>query len=188
MSALSSVTAGHDLMTAFIIGIAFGWTLERAGLANARKLAGQFTLTDSTVLKVMFSAITTAMIGLFWLGWFGLVDVGGIEVPETFVAPQIIGGLLFGAGFALSGLCPGTSCVSAATGRIDGLVTMLGMLGGALLTGLALPAFEHFYSSTPRGVWTLPEALHLTPGLIVLATVSLALVCFRLVERFEARA
>ena len=49
------------LASALGIGAAFGWTLERAGLGNARKLAGQFYGTDFTVVKVMFSAIVTAM-------------------------------------------------------------------------------------------------------------------------------
>src|SRR4051812_10108146 len=61
--------AQPSLAGALGVGIAFGWCLERAGLGSAPKLMGQFTLRDMTVLKVMFSAILTAMLGLFWLSW-----------------------------------------------------------------------------------------------------------------------
>ena len=123
------------MIVAILIGIAFGFALERAGLGNARKLAGQFYFTDFTVFKVMFSAILVAMLGAFWLGRLGIIDLRGVYVPETFLAPQLIGGLLFGAGFAIAGLCPGTSCVALATGRGDGLAVVIGMFAGVLITG-----------------------------------------------------
>ena len=108
------------LIAAIVIGIAFGWTLERAGLGSARKLTGQFYFTDLTVFKVMFSAILVAMLGVFWLGRIGVLDLSRVYVPETFLLPQLVGGVVFGAGFVVAGLCPGTSCVAAATGRVDG--------------------------------------------------------------------
>ena len=63
------------LMLALAIGIAFGFTLERAGLGSAPKLAGQFYFTDFTVMKVMFTAIVVAMTGAFWLGRIGAIDL-----------------------------------------------------------------------------------------------------------------
>jgi len=170
-----------------LIGVAFGWTLERAGLGSAPKLAGQFYLRDLTVFKVMFSAIVTAMLGVFWLSRLGAIDLSSIAIPETYVAPQLVGGLVFGAGFILAGLCPGTSCVSAATGRGDGLATMAGMFGGVLLTGLALPSVSSFYSATARGTMTLPDALHVPYGVVVFAMVLIALAGFGAAERLERR-
>src|SRR5688572_1952067 len=120
---------------AVLVGVAFGWCLERAGLGNARKLAGQFYLTDLTVLKVMFSAIVTAMLGAFWLARLGVLDLSRVYVPETYLLPQLVGGLVFGVGFAVGGLCPGTSCVAAAAGRGDGLALVLGMFAGVLGAG-----------------------------------------------------
>jgi uncharacterized membrane protein YedE/YeeE len=117
--------AGFSLLVALIVGIAFGWCLERSGMGSARKLIGQFYLTDLTVFKVMFTAIITAMLGIFWLGWIGFLDVARIYVPETYVLPQLVGGIIFGVGFATAGLCPGTSCVSAVTGRGDGVAAVL---------------------------------------------------------------
>jgi uncharacterized membrane protein YedE/YeeE len=173
---------------ALMIGVAFGFALERAGLGDARKLAGQFYLADFTVLKVMFTAIVTAMLGAFWLGRLGLIDLGALYVPETFLAPQAVGGLIFGAGFVVCGLCPGTSCVAAASGRIDGLAVVGGLFVGVLATGLAFPLIEGFYTSTPLGAFTLPDLFAAPYGVMVAIVVAGALLVFHAVERFERRA
>jgi hypothetical protein len=170
-----------------LLGVAFGWFLERGGMGNAQKLAGQFYLTDLSVLKLMFSAIVTAMLGLFWLSWVGVLDLSRIYVPETFVAPQLLGGVLFGVGFATGGLCPGTSCVAAATGRRDGIALMGGMLVGVFAFGEAFPTIETFANSTARGAWTLPDALHLSYGTVAGIIVAAALGAFAGAEMLERR-
>ena len=175
-------------MIALAIGIAFGWCLERAGLGNARKLAGQFYLTDLTVFKVMFSAIVTAMLGAFWLTRLGLLDLHNVYIPETYLLPQLAGGLLFGAGFVAAGLCPGTSCVAAASGRGDGATVVLGMFAGVLVTGLAFAPLRTFYESTARGPLTLPQLLRVPYGAVVFAAVAMALAMFAGAERWERRA
>ena len=179
---------GMSLVVAVLLGIAFGWFLERGGMGNARKLAGQFYFTDLSVLKLMFSAILTAMLGLFWLSWAGLLDLSRIYVPETFIAPQIVGGLVFGVGFATGGLCPGTSCVAAATGRKDGLALIAGMFVGVFVFGEAFPAIGSFADSTARGAWTLPQALGLSYGTVVGIIVAAALGVFAGAEWLERRA
>jgi uncharacterized membrane protein YedE/YeeE len=178
----------NDLLLPLVIGIAFGVALERAGLGNAKKLTGQFYLTDFTVFKVMFSAIVTAMLGLFWLSRLGWIDLEAMTMPETYLRPQIAGGLIFGAGFALAGLCPGTSCVAAASGRGDGLATVAGLFTGVLAAGTSLPLFLDFYDSDARGAWRLPSLFHVPYGAAVLAVVLIALAGFILAERLEARA
>ena len=181
---LATGSAGA-LAVAFAVGIGFGWWLERAGLGSAPKLMGQFHLTDLTVFKVMFSAIVTAMLGLFWLARFGIVDLSRVYVPETFVLPQIVGGLVFGAGMALAGLCPGTSCVAAATGRGDGLVVAGGFFAGVLVTALALPAMARFYGSGARGSLTLDAVLDVETGSLILVVVAAALAGFLVAEHVE---
>ena len=178
---------GASLVVALVIGVAFGWVLEQSGMGSAKKLAGQFYLTDMTVFKVMFTAILTAMLGVFWLGWLGVVDVSRIYVPETFIVPQLVGGIIFGAGFAVGGLCPGTSCVSAATGREDGIAVVLGMFAGVFGTGLAFERLAAFYSSTARGTLTIPDVAGLSYGVVVFAIVVFALAGFRAAEALERR-
>ena len=178
---------GASLVVALVIGIAFGWFLERSGMGSARKLAGQFYLRDLTVFKVMFTAIITAMLGVFWLGWAGVLDLSRVYVPETWILPQLVGGIVFGLGFAMAGLCPGTSCVSAATGRIDGLAVVIGMFAGVFGTGLVFRSLQPFYESTPRGTFTLPEFLNVPEGVVVFATVAIAIAGFKGAEALERR-
>jgi hypothetical protein len=158
------------LTFALVVGVAFGFTLERAGLGTAPKLAGQFYFADFTVMKVMFTAIVVAMTGAFWLARLGVIDLDHLFVPETFLLPQLLGGAIFGAGFLVAGLCPGTSCVAAASGRGDGAAVMAGMFAGIAAAGLA---FSSFYSTTAFGAWTVPQLLHVpyavVAGAIVLA-------------------
>jgi len=148
------------LIVAIAIGFAFGFALERAGLGSARKLAGQFYFTDFTVMKVMMTAIAVAMAGSFWLARLGIINLANVYVPETSLVAQLGGGAIFGLGFLIAGLCPGTSCVAAATGRADGLAVMGGIFSGTLIAGLAIVPFE-FHRRT------LPEMLHVPYGVIV---------------------
>ena len=171
-----------DLLTAFAIGVGFGFALERAGLGSARKLTGQFLFRDFTVLKVMFSAILTAMLGTFWLGRLGLIDVAFLYVPDTHLLPQLAGGAIFGLGFALAGLCPGTSCVAAATGRGDGAAVVAGLFAGVTATGLFFSRLQPFYESGGGRAWTLPQLLHLPYGVVVLLVVAMALAAFAAVN------
>lgn len=177
--------SGGILLAAPLIGFAFGWVLERGGLGNAQKLAGQFYLTDLTVFKVMFTAIVTAMLGAFWLDWFGLLDLDLVHLPDTFVVPQALGGVLFGAGFLAGGLCPGTSCVAAASGRIDGLAVIGGMLIGIVAFNASYDRIAPLYESTPLGPVTFTDLAGVPRGVGVAAVTAMALAGFALARRIE---
>lgn len=176
-----------SLVVAVVIGIGFGFFLEQAGFGSARKLVSQFYLTDLTVFKVMFGAIVTAMLGLFYLGWIGFLDLSQIYLSPTYLVPQTIGGLILGAGFVIGGYCPGTSVVAIATGRLDALFFFLGVAGGIFAFGEVFPAIEGFFYSTARGKVTLPEAFHLSHGLVVFGIVVIAVAGFRLATFVERR-
>jgi hypothetical protein len=173
------------LVIAPMIGFAFGWFLERGGLGEARKLAGQFYFTDLTVFKVLFSALVTAMLGAFWLDRFGLLDLDLVYLPETFVIPQALGGVLFGAGFLVAGLCPGTSCVAAVTGRLDGLGVIAGILAGIALFNAAFDSVARLYDSTPLGAVAFTDLIGVSRGTGVAMVTALALAGFAVISRFE---
>jgi len=171
------------LLAAPLIGFAFGWFLERGGLGSAPKLAGQFYLTDLTVFNAMFSALVTAMLGAFWLDRIGLLHLDLVYLPETFVLPQAIGGVVFGAGFLVAGLCPGTSCVAAASGRKDGAGVMAGMLIGVCIFNLAFKWTAPLYAATPLGAVRLTDLLGVTRGAGVAAVTAMALAGFAIAAR-----
>jgi hypothetical protein len=175
------------LFVALVIGVAFGFFLERGGFGSARKLAAQFYLTDLTVFKVMFTAIITAMLGLFWLSWLGFLDISKVHVLPTYLLPQTVGGLIFGVGFVVGGYCPGTSCVAASTGKPDGFVHLAGMTAGILIFGELFPFLEGFYSSTPLGQQTLAQLFSIPANLMVFLIVVVAIAGFVLAGWIEKR-
>jgi len=180
---------GNDtaLLLAVPIGIGFGFFLEQAGFGSSVKLAQQFYLRDLTVFKVMFTAIVTAMLGLFWLSWIGFVDLSLVRVLPTYLFPQFVGGLVFGVGFVMGGYCPGTCCVAAVTGKMDGWIHLTGMFAGILLFGELFPFLGDWYSSTPMGEITLSQVFNLSHGTTVLLIVLAAIAGFYGAEKLEAR-
>ena len=122
-----------NLLIAFLIGIGFGFTLEQAGFSSSRKLVGMFYGYDITVLKVFFTAAITAMLGLLFLNYLGLIDMSIVYVNEYYIKSAIIGGVIMGAGFVIGGFCPGTSVCAAAIGKIDAMYFIGGSLIGILV-------------------------------------------------------
>lgn len=133
-------------LSALIIGIAFGWCLEQAGLGSSRKLTGIFYFRDMTVLKVMFSAVITAILGLGILLGTGILRAESIFVPDTILGAQIVGGLIFGLGFVIGGWCPGTAAVGASSGRIDAIFFIIGALLGSYIFNLSFNYLGFWYS------------------------------------------
>ncbi|MDX1675789.1 MAG: YeeE/YedE thiosulfate transporter family protein [Longimicrobiales bacterium] len=177
-----------QLLTAVVLGFLFGFSLERGGFGNARKLAGQFYLHDMTVFKVMFTAILVAMVGLYTLVGLGWVDMARLWINPTFMWAQVVGGFVLGMGFIMSGLCPGTSVVSAASGRWDGLVTIAGIFIGTAVFTVAVdlfPALESLYRGGEMGVSVLPELFGLPTLPFVLVIVLVAATAFVGAEAVE---
>jgi len=169
-----------------LIGVAFGATLETAGFGNSRKLAAQFYFKDLTVFKVMFTAIIVACVLIFLSSALGLLDFNLVWVPPTYLWPGIVGGLIMGAGFIVGGFCPGTSLVAMATGKIDGVFFVLGVLTGIFLFGETVSNFDVFFESSYMGRFTLPELFGWSYGTVVLAVVLMALFMFWGAEKIEA--
>lgn len=176
-----------SLIVAFIIGIGFGFFLERAGFGNSKKLAMQFYFRDFAVLKVMFTAILTAMLGAYFLSVFGILDLSLVYLVPTNILPQIIGGLILGFGFVIGGYCPGTSCVSAATGKKDGIIYLLGVIAGIFVFGEMFPLFKGLYNATPMGQVTISQWANIPYGLLVFAVVVMAIGAFAAAEWAEKK-
>jgi hypothetical protein len=171
-----------SLVMAFIIGIGFGFFLERGGFGSARLLAAQFYFTDMRVFKVMFTAIVTAMIGVFYLSWVGWVDISLIYYGNTYLLAQSLGGLILGVGFVIGGYCPGTSAVSIATGRIDGIVYALGGFFGIFIFGESYPMIEGFVNSNYMGLISIPQLLDVNYGIILFIVILMAIGGFTAAE------
>ncbi len=178
------------LLLAVVVGFGFGFVLERAGFGRATKLAAQFYGTDMTVLKVMFGAIVTAALGLVVFDGLGWIELGALSrgaASWTYVWPMLVGGLLLGVGFIVSGYCPGTSAVSAASGNIDGMVTLAGVGIGCLVFAEGYPLLSEFMVSGSREHWFLYELLHLPPAVVAAGIAVMAMGAFLAAEIAERR-
>jgi uncharacterized protein len=174
------------LGVAVAVGMAFGFVLERSGFGRAQKLVGQFYGTDMTVLKVMFTGIASAMLGVVILSGVGVLDLEAVQFNyPTFLWPMIVGGLLLGVGFVMSGYCPGTSFVATASGKLDGLATVLGVVVGSIVYAEVEPKLGGFQNSGKLGAFTLSKWLHLPPAVIAVLVVALALGAFVAAEKIE---
>jgi hypothetical protein len=150
-----------------LFGICFGFLLQKGGVTTFSVIEGQLLLTDFTVLKLMLSAVIVGMAGFHLLKHFGHVQ--SHAAPGT-IGSNVIGGLIFGIGFALLGYCPGTVAGAAGTGAMDALFGgMVGMLVGAGI-------FAEIYPNVRSGIlnkWpfpavTVPEFLHLNIWVVII--------------------
>ncbi len=150
-------------ISGLLLGTVFGYVLENAGFGSGCKLTAQLRFQDWAVFKVMFTAIVVASGGLYLLQGLGLMNVtNDLFVPSVFLWGSSLGGVLIGAGMAIGGYCPGTSLVAFCSGRVDGLVFLLGIVLGTL-------GFNSGYESIKTWAWkqvgpdslTLPQLLHL---------------------------
>lgn len=168
------------------IGFAFGYTLEMAGFGDSRKLAAQFYFKEMTVLKVMFTAIAVASTLLFGAVGLGLLDFSQVWVNPTYLGSGVVGGLIMGVGFIVGGFCPTTSLASASTGRIDGMLFMLGGFFGAFLFGETEAYYDNWYNNAGYfGRLTLDQVFGISAPALVLVVVLVALFMFWGGEQLE---
>lgn len=170
---------------ATVLGLGFGFALERAGFGRASNLTAQFYGRDNRVFKVMFSAIVTAAIGMAVLAGVGVLDLSLLKIPETVLVPAVVGGLLLGVGFVVSGFCPGTAVVGSASGSVDAMVSLVGVMAGALVFGFAWPAVEGVYGAGNEGVLTFPDLLGVPWAVVAIGALVLAVGAFFGAEAME---
>jgi thiosulfate/3-mercaptopyruvate sulfurtransferase len=173
----------QGFLLALLIGVAFGFALEQAGFGSSRRLAGIFYFRDMTVLKVMFSGMVTAMLGLSYLVAAGWVALDTVYLMPTKYGAQIVGGLVFGIGFVMSGWCPGTAAVGFASGKLDALVALGGAVIGSILFNEVYPAVEPLMASS--GVSFVYDSLSMSYAGFALALTVVAVGAFWGVEYLE---
>ena len=144
---------------AILGGLAFGFLLQKGGVTKYNVLVGQLLLQDFTVVKIMLTGIVVGMVGIFTLNRFAKVN---LHLQPTRLGAQAIGGLVFGAGFALIAYCPGTGAAALGQGSWDVPFGMAGLIAGsylyAELSGWLKESVEKWGE---KGKVTLPDLLHL---------------------------
>ncbi|MDG6251364.1 DUF6691 family protein [Methanocalculus sp.] len=146
-----------QVLLGVLFGIIFGFLLQKGGVASYDVILGQLLLTDFTVVKIMMTAILVGMIGVYVMKAAGLVH---LHTKLGSAGATIIGGLIFGAGFAVLGYCPGTAAAAVGSGALDALVGMIGIVIGAGIFARLYPRLDRTILN--KGVFpaeTIPELL-----------------------------
>lgn len=134
-------------------GLLFGFVLVRSGATNPDLIAGMFLLENLHLMGVIGVAIALAAVGFAWIRKRGVAGADGKPLklqPKPRTAGNLWGGLLFGAGWALTGTCPGTALAQVGEGRLAGLLTIGGIVLGTLAYKAWGPAVEALLARLPR--------------------------------------
>lgn len=181
------ISQNTNLLMAFIIGIAFGFVLERSGFSSSRKLAGMFYGYDTTVLKVFFTAAIVAMLGLLFFSLFGWIDLSLIYINPTFLWSAIVGGAIMGAGFILGGFCPGTAFCAVSIGKLDALTFIGGLVIGVVIFTEGFPLWEELFYAENMGAPTINSLLGISRGVFGLILILAAFGMFFIGEWAERK-
>lgn len=181
----ASVSSATSILAGIGFGLAFGFLLQKGGVGTYHILIGQLLFQDWTVVKIMMTAIIVGMIGIFTLHYFALVN---LHIRPTKLTANIIGGLLFGVGFALLGYCPGTAAAAVGQGSWDALYGMAGLVAGSwLYAEMSGTLKETIEKLGNLGKLTLYDVLPLSRGVMVVS-VAIVLAGFLVVlESFSGR-
>lgn len=164
-----------------ITGLLFGFLLQKGEVLRFEKQVGFMLLKDMTIIKFMFSAVLVGMVGIYAFHSAGIIS---LSIKATHVGAIIIGGLLFGIGWAIAGFCPGTSVGALAEGRIHAFWAILGMLVGAAIFAEVYPALKTTVLTWGNyGKITLPQILGISPWPVVAVFIAVGLGMFYWFEK-----
>lgn len=181
-SAERSLTRDKSLQ-AVVFGLIFGFLLQKGGVAKYDLLIGVLLFEDFTVIKMMGSAIAAGMVGMLILERGGKVE---LKLKPTKLGAVTLGGLLFGAGFGLSGYCPGTAAAALGQFNWDALFVIAGLISGSWFFAVSSARLDRTVGKWgDKGKLTLPDLLRvnrvpfvllflgaLVAGLVVLGKLS----------------
>lgn len=152
-------------------GIIFGFLLQKGEVLRYDKQLGALRLRDFTIVKFMLSTVIVAMVGIYLLHDLGLVT---LKLKATVLGPNIIGGLIFGAGWGLLGYCPATAVGALGEGRWDSLFGIVGMLFGAAVYAEVYPALKtNVLAWGQFGKITIPGILGINHWIVIVILVIL---------------
>ena len=170
-----------ELILGLITGILFGVLLQQGRVLRFEKQVGAMLFRDMTIFKFMLTAIIVGMVGINLLTAFGVIE---LKIKATHIGANLIGGLLFGSGWAIMGYCPGTSVGAVAEGRWHAVWAILGMLVGAGVYAEVYPLLKNnvlMWGSF--GKITLPQVLGVSPWLVIPVMIAAFIGLFVVFER-----
>ncbi|GAB4149760.1 MAG: YeeE/YedE thiosulfate transporter family protein [Planctomycetota bacterium] len=127
------------LILGLVTGVLFGFLLQKGSVLRFEKQVGAMLLRDMTIVKFMMSAILVGMIGIYLLNDLEIIKLSHKSMN---LGGTLVGGLLFGIGWAFAGFCPGTAVGAVAEGRWHAIWAIAGMLVGAAIFAEMYPLMK----------------------------------------------
>ena len=164
-----------------VTGLAFGFLLQKGRVLRYDKQVSAMLFTDMTILKFMLSAII--------VGMFGILAMNDLEIIKLShkamnVGGVVVGGALFGIGWAVMGFCPGTSVGAVGEGRWHAIFGVIGMIAGAAVYAELFPFFKSTVLTwADFGKIGLPEALGVNHWVVAVIFTIITIAMFRWFEK-----
>ena len=170
-----------SILYGVITGTLFGAFLQGGEAIRFERQVGAMRLKDMTIVKFLLTAIVVSSIGAHLMLDLGIADFAPRGIS---LGAQVVGGLMFGVGWAVIGYCPGTSVGALTEGRFHALMPILGMVIGAMLYAAAYPFFDRYIMSFGEfGNPSIATALGINHWVVIAAMVIGVLALFRFFER-----
>ena len=171
-----------QLFLGFLFGIIFGFLLQKGGVTKYDVIIGQLILTDFTVLKIMLTAVITGMIGIYFMQSRKWIE---LHVKSGSIGKNVIGGIIFGLGFALLGYCPGTIAGAIGNGYLD--ATTAGLAGIILGSGIYAAVYPRLKTNVLQGGFygdlTLPQLFRTKTWVVIIPLAVVLIILMYLLEQ-----
>lgn len=154
-----------DQVLGLVTGVLFGFLLQKGRVLRFDKQVGAMLLQDMTIFKFMLSAILVGMVGIQLLAGAGII---ALSHKAMNLGAVVVGGALFGCGWAVMGFCPGTSIGALGEGRWHAVFAIAGMVAGAAIYAELYPVFKSTVLTWKDfGKIGVPDVVGVSPWLII---------------------
>ena len=127
-----------SLLKYFVLGTLFGIVFVKAEIISWFRIQEMFRLQSFHMYGVIGSAVVTGMISILIIKKFKIKTFSGEPIhilPRKFDKGNVIGGLIFGIGWAITGACPGPLYAQIGSGFTVIIVTLLSAIAGTWVYG-----------------------------------------------------
>lgn len=138
------------------LGTIFGFILSRSGAADYGFIQGMFLFTEFQLYGILAVAVIVTTPGLWLIKRRGRTLLGhAVQIEmKALHRGNVAGGVLFGVGWSITGMCPGPILVNIGEGKLYAVAALAGALVGAGVLGSFYPSVQKPFGLPPLKVGT----------------------------------
>lgn len=134
------------IVTVLLVGIYFGMVLTKSEVVRWQRVHDMFLLKEPFMYLIIGTGVVVAGISMFLMKKFHTKSIHGKPIvykPKPFHTGVVLGGMIFGAGWAITGACPGPIYAQIGGGAWMALFTLAGAMSGMFLYAWLKPKLPH---------------------------------------------